>query len=209
MSKRPELAAKVAQCISQWSEVEIHLGAFLGLLLHANQKAAVAMYAGLENRSAQIRLITLAAEASLPLEHFDVISALIQKVIRPAMRERDRLAHWTWGYSQDVPDALLISEPARTLMSLMRALKEQPGIDYAAVPSAFDQIFVIRESDLDGILKRSTEAKYYVRLAMATVWEANRQQERDLHLRELSNVPRIREGLDRLARDRQKTQASL
>jgi hypothetical protein len=94
MTKRPTLAAKVARSIAQWSEIELHLGAFLGLLLHTNQDAAVAMYSGLENRSAQLRMILSAAKASVPPEHFDVLSVLFSAVIRPAMRERDKLAHW-------------------------------------------------------------------------------------------------------------------
>jgi hypothetical protein len=205
MSRRPELAVKVARCIAQWSEIELHLGAFLGLLLHANQDAAVAMYSGLENRSAQLRMITSAAKASVPPEHFDVLSVLFSAIIRPAMRERDRLAHWSWGHADDLPDALLISEPGRTLRNLMGALKHLPGIERAAVPSNFDEIFVIRESDLEGIIERSATAKGHLRLAMATVWDFNPPQERAEYLRQLSNVPQIREGLDRLGRDRQKT----
>jgi len=208
MTRRPQLAAKVARCIVHWSEIEIHLGAFLGLLLHANQKAAVAMYSGIENRAAQLRLIVCAAEASVPPDHFNVLSVLISAIIRPAMKERDKLAHWAWGFSDDLPDALLISEPARTLESLMKALISQPGIEHAAVPINFNQIFVVRDGDLEGVIERSIAAKDHLRMAMATVWEHNAPPRRAEYLRQLSNVPQIREGLNRLARDRQKTEAT-
>jgi hypothetical protein len=122
MSLRPNLAIKVARCIAQWSEIEVHLGAFLGFLLHAHPKAAWAMYTKIDNRAAQLRMITAAAEASVPANHFDVISILLSSILRPVMRERDKLAHWTWGHSEHLPDALLISEPAETLDGLMRVL---------------------------------------------------------------------------------------
>jgi hypothetical protein len=178
MARRPELAAKVARCVALWSEIEIHLGAFLGLLLHANQKAAIAMYSGVENRAAQLRLITCAAEASVPPEHFDVFSILISGIIRPAMKERAKLAHWAWGFSDDLPDALLISEPADTLDSLMQALTSQPGIEKAAVRTNFDTIYVVRDGDLEGIANRSIAAKTHLRMAMSTIWDFNAPQAR-------------------------------
>jgi hypothetical protein len=202
MIKRPTLAAKVARCIAQWSEIEIHLGAFLGLLLHANQKAALAMYSSLENRAAQLRLIYGAAEASIPGNQFDVIAVLIANVLRPVMRERDRFAHWVWGYSDDLPDALLISEPSESLKNLMAALHLFPGVEDAAVRTNFNLIYVIRDPDLDGIIVRSMNAKFHLRMGMSTVWDHNSPQERASNLQQLSNVPLIREGLDRLAEAR-------
>jgi hypothetical protein len=125
MGLRPKLAVKVAQCIANYAEIEVSLGAFLGFILHTNEKAAVAMYSGLENRSAQLRMITSAAEANLPTEHFEVISALISSILRPAMRTRDKLAHWNWGSSEQLPEALLVQRPQATLGGLMKALSQQ------------------------------------------------------------------------------------
>jgi hypothetical protein len=208
MSLRPKLAVKVARCIAQWTEIETHLGAFLGFLLHANQKAAVAMYSGVENRASQLRMIEAAAEASVPQDHFDVLSVLISSILRPVMKDRDKLAHWTWGHSDQLPDALLISEPAQTLDGLMRALGMFPGTENAAVPSHFDNIFVVRDPDLESMISRSMAAKEHLRHAMATVWDHNSREERARLLFQLSNVPQIREGLNRLYANRQKTQTT-
>lgn len=92
MARRPKLAVKIAHCIAQWSENEVLLGGLLAFLLHANQKAAVAMYSGLDNRSAQLRLITAAAAATLPTDHAGVVNALLSNVVRPAIDERARQA---------------------------------------------------------------------------------------------------------------------
>ena len=71
MTLRAKVAVKVAQYIAEWSEIESLLGLFLALLLHANQKAVLAMYAGIENRAAQLRMIDSAAGAVLPPDHYD------------------------------------------------------------------------------------------------------------------------------------------
>jgi hypothetical protein len=206
MARRPKLASMVAHCIAQWSEVEVHLGALLAFILHANEKAAVAMYAGIENRAAQLRLIDSAAEASLPSEHYAVISVLLTSIVRPAIKERDRLAHWTWGYSDQLPEALLLSEPESTLIGLMEALRRQRGFGSTDAPTSFNKIYVVRENDLTGILKRSQTAKDHIRLAMGSVWDLNTQPTRDALLQQLSNVPEIQVGLIRQAEAHQKNQ---
>lgn len=164
------------------------------------------MYAGVENRAAQLRLIDAAAEASLPADYYSAISMLLTTIVRPATKERDRLAHWTWGYTAELPDALLIAEPESTLKSLMQALNNQhksPGVD---VPTNFEKIHVIREGDLIRTLKRFWAAKDNVRLAMGTVWELNTPITRAELLQRLSNVPEIRAGLTRQAEARRKNQ---
>jgi hypothetical protein len=208
MTRRPALAAKVARCIAQWTEIEIHLGAFLGLILHANEKAAIAMYSSLDSRAAQLRMIYGAAEASVPSGHFDVIAVFLANVIRPSMKERDRFAHWGWGHSDDLPEALLLAEPSYSLQSLMRAVRLHPGVEKAGVSANFDKIYIIRDSDLDGAIKRSMDAKFNLRLAMSTVWDINPPKARAKFLQQLSDVSQIREGLERLVEARKKTPAA-
>jgi hypothetical protein len=195
MTLRPNLAAKVARCVAQWGE-------FLGILLHANQAAALAMYSALENRAAQQRIISAAAKASVPSDHFDVISSFLSTILRPAMKERDKLAHWLWGYSDDLPDALLLAEPPSSIESLMRAITTQPGMERAAVEADYARVFVIRDPDLDGIITRSVDAKFYLRVAMSSVWDHNTPQERAQYLQQLASVPLVRSALDRLAANR-------
>jgi len=47
-TKNPELAAKVAECIAAWADIETMLGMLLGFLLNADSKVALAMYAEVE-----------------------------------------------------------------------------------------------------------------------------------------------------------------
>src|SRR3954462_2532332 len=76
MENRPAVAVRVAQCIAGWTNIEILLSLFLAALLHANDSAILAVYSGLENRAAQLRMLLSASQAALPTEHADLISVL-------------------------------------------------------------------------------------------------------------------------------------
>jgi hypothetical protein len=200
MLKRPHVAAKVAQYIAEWSEIESLLGLFLALLLHANQKAILAIYSGLENRTSQLRMIASAAEASLTPDHFDLIETLLRVDIRPCMKYRDRLAHWNWGYADQLTDALLLRDPADKLANMTDYVNlQQLGPPKSRdLPIRFDRIYVLKETDLDGALKRIQETQEHLQTALGTIWDVNSQKVRDALVDELKAAPAIRAALDRL-----------
>ena len=208
MIMRPAISSKVAQYIAHWTEIETKLGMFLALLLHTNEQAILAMYIGIENRAAQLRMINSAAGAVLPTEHNDVISVFLTTEITPTQKYRDKLAHWCWGYSDELPDSLLIRHPRFQMADLAKSLKSQAAYGLADVPTDNSNTFVIREPDLVQRLEHLTEIETHVRWAMATVWDHNAPQERAEYLRQLSNTPLVRSGLDRLNAGRQKTQTT-
>ena len=209
ISTRPEVAVKIAECIALWSQVETTLGVFLALLLHANEQAAAAMYSSVENRAAQLRMIDGSARSVLPQDHYDVISVLFSSKIRPAMKERDRLAHWCWGVSDDLPDALLMTHPSSNLLSSITATKT-PYEDKDVPEISLDtgEIFVVTASDLQRVLERFQEANQLLRSATGSVWVKNSPKQRASILRRLSMTPALRSSLDRLNAGRQKNLAT-
>jgi hypothetical protein len=56
MTERPKVAAKIAQFITDCSEIDAIMGAMLAYLLRTDEAVAVAMYSAVESRTAQIRL---------------------------------------------------------------------------------------------------------------------------------------------------------
>jgi len=197
MSLRPQIAAKIAECIAAWTEIETLLGLLLSFLLHATPKAALAMYAGVENRASQLRMLHAAASAELPKNHYDVIATLFTVYVRPAMRERDKFAHWCWGHSPELPDALLLTEPANKTLGLYRANELGKG-RLVDVSSRFETIFVVKEADLGRVLDRFRKTELLIRRAASSVWSLNSSQERDAQLQDLSNDSEIQKGLSRL-----------
>jgi hypothetical protein len=209
MIRRPAVAVKVAQCIAEWAEIESLIGMFLAMLLHANQKAILAIYSALDNRAAQLRMINAAATTSLPSHHADLVSVSVKLDIRPAMKYRDKLAHWCWGHSDDLPDALLLREPSDKLANLADFINHQHislgrtgTLGSREMPMNADQVFVLKETDLDRVLKQFEEAQLNLRILQGSVWGINSPQLRAGLLDQLAAKPRFRAELDRLAASR-------
>ena len=205
MLRRPAVAVKIAQYIAEWAEIESFLGLFLALLLHANQKAVLAIYNGLENRAAQLRMLTSAAHAVLKDDHLDVFSVLMKIDIKPMMKFRDKLAHWNWGYSEELPDALILREPADKLANLSDFVEFQRLGHHRIsrdLPINFDRLYVLKEPDLDRSLKQMSAAQNRFLEMLATIWERNSQEVRAQYLNKLKDMPPIRSELDRLAASR-------
>jgi hypothetical protein len=209
LSTRPEVAAKVADCIAAWSNIEESLCIFLSMLLHASENAITAMLAATESRAAQLRMIEAAAKAEMPQNYFDSFSVLLTSQIRPAMKERDKLAHWCWGISDEIPDALLIMKPSDNVTGELEALKIQAATAEPMVKVENKrEVFVVTAGDLDRMYERFDVARENLRFATALVWSKNTTQERDQVHEMLLKSPQIRSGLEALNAGRQRKQES-
>jgi hypothetical protein len=142
MQRRQALAAKIADCISQFSTLESMLGISLSLMLHADAYVILSMYSAMENRSAQLRMLQAGAEAKLSKEQATLMSALLALYVKPLMKNRDKFVHWVWGFSDDLPDALLITnitDAMYTSMTLVGDIEGEPDVS---------KVFVVTDSYL-------------------------------------------------------------
>jgi hypothetical protein len=213
LESRPQAAIKVAECIAAWSTVEVSLATFLGFLMHNSQKASLAMFTSVENRAAQLRLVEGAAKQILSPTHYDVISVLLTAIIRPVMKERDKLAHWCWGVSDKLPNDLLIMRPSDLIdgyvAQALAATRRNPDpILTGRILEKLPEIYVVTPDDLNRLLGRITKAEKSVRIATGSVWNKGSKKERAECLQLLSSEPEIQAGLARLASGRQKNQAT-
>lgn len=200
MERCPAVAIKVAECIMEWSNIESMLAIFAGLLLRTDGKTSLAIYAALENRSAQLRMLEAAVEAKLPLKQSDVFAVLMDRFLRPAMKTRDKFAHWCWGSTPGVPNGLLLIEP-----------DEKTSLHFAALhgPIEFDRkkVFVITEKYMTNTLRDFRQAQRY--LAMFAQMVASKRTVIPSRapaqlLKTLCSVPEIRKGVDRRMASREK-----
>lgn len=193
MQQRPKLAVLVAEYITQWANLESMMAMSLAFILDSDKKAALAMYGTFDSRASQIRLLLAAAESKLELLHFRVLEAIHSVYIKPVMKERDRFAHWIWGYSPELTDALLLMEPSdkTTLHVAAASPPSPPQWDYS-------KIFVVREPDLTRALQRFYKAIEMYGRFTSTAWkDIPTPTMRAVWIDKLSNEPRIREFLDR------------
>ena len=205
MSSRAALAIKIAECISEWSDLETLLCMLLALILQTETASVLAMYAALENRAAQLRMLEAAVESKLAQEESaETILAIITGIVRPAMKERDKLAHWVWGLPVDMPDALLLTTPDEKTTVHINSISPPKPPDFN-----LDQIFVVREGDLRRRLNQIREAKDFVARAAGIIRKdgpfAGQSAE---SLRLLNNEPRVQEALSRLRKQTKNNQAA-
>ncbi len=112
LTQRPKLAVMAMQVIASWSLVEIRLTeVFVSLLGGLDNNGSIA-YLAITSRHAKANMITAIAKKKLSKENFALLSA-IQKLIELSAKERSKIAHCEWGYSHDLPDAILLKDPKK------------------------------------------------------------------------------------------------
>jgi hypothetical protein len=202
MAQQPAVAAKIAECISEFSNLETMLPVTLAFLLSSDAKTALAMWGALENRAAQLRMLDAAAEDVLDAERYDCLSVLLLRFIKPCMRERDKFAHWSWGYSIDVPNKLLLTDP------LEKAKVQWTYINPPRTPE-FDKskLYVVGVDDLGRSVSRINDAAELLELFMKGIWAEPPPAVRDQYHQKLCSEPRFA-SLLQAHRDRNKTPPS-
>lgn len=201
MARRPKCAIKIAECIGEWTEIETCLGQLLGLVLHASPRAALDIFSSLENRSAQMRILSAAVECEVDQEKKDLFAVLMSLYIRPSMKERDRLAHWCWGHTEELPEDLLLAPPAKKILMHFQFVSDKFA---ETSPLPDEEIFVVTADDLSRMSDRIKKAKELLLLFMGAVWVDNPKDGRDECIRLLAAEPLIRGRLDQILADRLK-----
>jgi hypothetical protein len=199
ISSRPKVAVKIAQCVAEWADIETILGVLLGVILDTEAKAALAMYASLENRAAQRRMLMAAAEANLSTDDYDLLEAIMKASVTPAMRQRDKLAHWSWGTCKELPDDLILQPPAaKTELHYILLQSAQKRVKNV------DRVFVITEKYLAELARDLREAKRRVSEFGASLWPEHSRQQRAEFRQRLLSEPLIHEAWERQKESRQK-----
>ncbi|MGR9204171.1 hypothetical protein ACU8OG_09550 [Rhizobium leguminosarum] len=109
IEKRPEACLQAAGVLAAWATLDSN---FLGLFvsLFDEPAPAAAVYTGLSSH-AQQKALKAAAKMKMSTEELSVLRA-IQKSQDELSSTRNKLAHWPWGYSGQLDDALLLVDPA-------------------------------------------------------------------------------------------------
>jgi hypothetical protein len=166
---RAEQAARIAVAISGWAATEAHLGHLFAALLGAESPLSMEVYAVTRSFDVQRDMIETALRDRLPTQYSDIGFAILTLLHRTATT-RHHFAHWIWGSSPDIPDAVLLAEPKmfwRTRVARLRhwkkakdtdpltSLQTEPQIDRSAV-------LVYKTRDLDEVINRIELSYQYV-----------------------------------------------
>jgi hypothetical protein len=187
----------LASVVNASALLDVQLGWALAKLLGAGAEAGSAMYLALTSTSAQKAALLAAAKAVLDSEDLALFNALMELVKRVKDR-RNTIVHGTWGWSAQVPDALILI-PGR------EAIKE--AIVFAQAHSApewpttvggvtLDQVIIYSKKDFWTLVADLDRVSHYV----GRFWFPSfRTDSTTAHERRLlSNLPEIQTVLSRL-----------
>jgi hypothetical protein len=166
--KEPHLALLFARVILRHSAMESAMGHLLIKILDAHAAPGYAMFSAITSTSGKTAALGAAADSMLSgaeLQAFHVVSRLVKAM----SKERNKLAHDLWGYSTEVPGALITTKPTefqertiafdyhwRNIFNTKRSGDRNPTSIDLITPNT-DKIFVYREADFQRILSNINE----------------------------------------------------
>jgi hypothetical protein len=86
-----------------------------------SQDLAAVSFLAQETQSAKKAAIDAVAKYVLDEKLFQLLQAIL-KASKPGQSGRDKLAHWTWGYSPSIPDGFLLADPRKKHTALDKSL---------------------------------------------------------------------------------------
>lgn len=142
IARHPDLAVLAMEAIASWSNVEnFMLGLFLELF-GGHSSLAAEVFLSLEGRAAKLAAINAAATSVLKDrdEELRVLRAILA-IVKTNEKDRNKLTHWIWGDSPNLPDALLLVDPRTTLGKLDHSdVYVYRAQDFIAITQANDRL---------------------------------------------------------------------
>jgi hypothetical protein len=146
LRRNEHLARLAMEGISSWATVESFMLKFYIALAGGVESAAADIFLALENNSA--KLAALGALLKRTDERYRKLYEAIARLIKSRKKARDKLAHWVWGTSPHLPDALLLADP-RIIANI------DHNTDFR------DAVFVYREKDFLDIISANERLASY------------------------------------------------
>lgn len=117
--RHPDLAGLALEAIASWANVENFMLKLFVEMLGGNESLATNIYLALENQAAKNAAISAAAKTTLGKDsnEYSVFQAIIS-ISKSSEKSRNKLVHWTWGDSPDIPYGLLLIDPRTTIGEL-------------------------------------------------------------------------------------------
>lgn len=156
LSLRPKLAPLISEVIARWADIEANVGSILAFLLHAEAGPTISMLQAVRSASAQFDMIEAAGRAKLMDPQLEMFEAVL-KIARSSASKRNHVAHHIWAYSSDLPESLLLIEPAAYLdifVAVSESLRDFNSLDadHPRFEPDKTRIKVYRDTDFQGII---------------------------------------------------------
>jgi hypothetical protein len=103
LKARPEHAAVLGRVFTSWSLIEGTIAGLLGLMMHADERAALAILQTFRTNNARVDAVRKVGAEMLSEEHKADFDSLMKAVTKYAT-ERNAIAHNLWGMAESEPD---------------------------------------------------------------------------------------------------------
>ena len=158
---RPKLAAHSMQAVGAWSLVEYFmLSAYVRHVGGAHQSAAK-IFLGLGTRNKKEKALNEVMEARLDERQLTRFKRIMRQM-NSTGKKRDKLAHWVPGYSDDLKNCLLFSDPRQLVNSEVGAEVDRT------------RIFCFFQHDFEEIVKECSQISFWGYHTINPVWPASK-----------------------------------
>lgn len=206
IAERPKLGLLVAEAIATYSDIEAQIALVMTRFLSAKAAPALAMFEAITSANAQLAAASAAASTVLDAQDMELFEVVVW-ITGNVAKDRHKLAHNQWGYSAEMPDALLLAEgkvsvrrDMETVDAVRRTMRGESGVFWSKLPP--EKIMVYREADLREIIAKMHRVREcYYNLSFLHPGGLEPERIRDW----LSQQPDVREVLDRRKKAAQKT----
>jgi hypothetical protein len=197
LRRHPDLAVCIADIVAIWARIDSDLGSALAFMLNGAIRPAVAMYGALTSAQAQMAALEAAARECLSPENLDLFGAVIV-LVKQAGAKRNKIVHWLWGDSPDIPHALVLFDPIsnmefNTALSELVSTGETAGTAFPTLNLA--HAFVYKARDFDEIIKELHIVEHITRRFSASLVHGGAHGTSASLRRQLLALPRIQKAL--------------
>jgi hypothetical protein len=187
-------------------------------LLGANPRPAAAIYASLNSDNVKKEAFRAVAKAVLTPEEQDFLEAIFW-MQGTCSKDRSKIAHWGWGYSPQLPDAILLVDPEDAAQNhitnvekmsafrtkMLGALLGEKEVKPEMPNLSVEGIYVFVEKDFLQAIEHIQKLTEYV-VGFTLIVQKNPLNKDGRLLARLSAEPEVRAFLDRLSARRKKSQ---
>ena len=153
---RQSHAATLGRIFTSWSLIEASIASLLGLMMHTDHNAALALLGTFKSNSARIDAVRKTGKELLEASLFNGFDEVMKDVLSYA-EERNAIAHGVWGSSKEKPEILYhmpMKNFTRFLIETVSRSAEQTLAEVESFKTAFTTFTL---DDLERIEQRGRD----------------------------------------------------
>lgn len=194
---RPALAVRAMEVIAEWSLLEGKVAdLFVSMAGGASPEAAI-VFSTIQGQAGQREAIRAISKFNIEEQRYRDLVEVALDIYSRSSRLRNKLAHWVWGFAQNMEDCLLLADPKKLMVDRAKIAHGPVG------GFSLDGVEALHEPDFKEALDRITNG--IATIAQIRFFVQARKDNFPAVLRKLEMLesqPEVSKVLRKLAKDR-------